>query len=169
MQNFMSRLPRPIFKIIINQMLILFDGPFIHLEMPQSVGALNAPWRWRRKTFSTQVYLRSSGKIYSEIPNYEPTSLNVWLQVYPSVGIGAKNTIGACITSWEGLTNSILASNPLPTYFSVKLSLHTHTMGYFPPHPPQTGDWFHFICTQGLFLACSELIKCCLPARPLGQ
>lgn len=44
--------------------------------------------------------------------------------------------MGACVASWEGLTNSILASNPLLTYFSVKLTLHAHTMGDFPPRPP---------------------------------
>lgn len=113
------------------------------------------------------------GKIYSEVPNNEPTSLNVWPPLPPSLSFcwhwGQKNTMGDCISSWEGLTNSILVSNPLQTYFSVKLTLHAHTMGDFPPHLPQTGDWFHFICTRGLCLACPKLIKCCSPARPPGQ
>lgn len=140
-------------------------------------------WRWtwrrrrgrRRRTFYAQVYLRSSGKnllggskLRAHFSKRLAAAASKFILLLAS---GKKNTKRACIASWEGLTNPIRASNPLPTYFSVKLTPHTHTRGD-PPHPPHThkqGDWFHFICTRGLCLACSGLIKCCSPARPPGQ
>lgn len=81
---------------------------------------------------------------------------------------GKKNTMRACIASWEGLTNPIRASNPLPTYFSVKLTPHTHTpnlsKGRFsspPPHKQEIGSTlsarglvFGMLRTDKMLLAC---------------